>query len=254
MHFRLLSLAILGGLATSSLAQEINVGVPVGPVAPMPAPNYTTKRLVIPPRQPQVGPATATYSITFIDPGGTYSTYYAAITSAIQAAGAEWNRYLTASGSLEIEVLFSNNSTVSGSSVTSGFVRNDGTRDIFEQGAAFELRTGMDPNGGTSDVRFTIGTSYMINTLWFDPNPQTRTDPIPANKVDAISVFTHEFGHAFVFNGFRNGTTGQPPATFMSTFDVPVTFNGSDLFFNGTNAIARYGGPLGFATGHRCSY
>ena len=70
MHFRFLSLAILGGLATSSLAQEINVGVPVGPVAPMPAPNYTTKRLVIPPLQPQIGPATATYSITFIDPGG----------------------------------------------------------------------------------------------------------------------------------------------------------------------------------------
>ena len=130
-------------------------------------------------------------------------------------------------------MLFSNNPTVNGASATSGFVRNDGTRDIFEQGAAFEIRTGMDPNGATPDIRITFGTTYMINVLWFDPNPQTRTDPIPASKVDAISVLTHELGHALVFNGFRNGTTGEPPAGFMSTFDVPVTFDGNNLFFGG---------------------
>ncbi len=41
--------------------------------------------------------------------------------------------------------------------MTSGFVRNDGTCDIFEQGAAYEIRTGIDPNGATPDVRIRVG-------------------------------------------------------------------------------------------------
>ena len=219
---------------------------PVGPAGDMPAPNYATKGLVAPIR-PTPAPdqiEAVTYSITFTDPGGANASFYPGITRTLQAAGAEWNRYLTGSGSLEVEVLFSNNPTVTGASATSGFVRNDGTRDIFEQGAAFEIRTGMDPNGTAPDIRITFGTAYMTNVLWFDPNPQTRTDPIPSGKVDAVSVLTHELGHALVFNGFRNGTTGEPPAAFMSTFDVPVTFDGNNLFFGGANASARYGGPV----------
>src|SRR3954462_11318634 len=83
------------------------------------------------------------------------------------------------------------------------FVRNDGTRDIFEQGAAFEVRTGTDPNGANPDIRIRIGTACLTNQLWFDPHPETRTDPIPANHIDALSVFIHEFGHAFAAIGLQ---------------------------------------------------
>ena len=65
--------------------------------------------------------------------------------------------------------------TMDGASVVTGFVRNDGTRDIYEQGAAYEIRTGIDPNGADPDIRIRIGTAYLTNELWFDPNPQTRT-------------------------------------------------------------------------------
>jgi hypothetical protein len=162
----------------------------------------------------------------------------------LQAAGAEWNRRLVGSGNLEVEISMANIPTMDGTSVSNGFVRNNGTRDIFEQGAAFEIRTGMDPNGAGPDIRIRIGTAYLTNELWFDPNPQTRTTPIPANHIDAISVFIHELGHAFVFNGWMNGTTGQLPPTYMSTLDERASFDGSNLFFNGTGAMGRYGGPV----------
>jgi hypothetical protein len=219
----------------------------------MAAPNYTTKGLVprtsLPPQAPDA-PAAITYNVTFVDPSGPYASYYPAITTALQAAGAEWNRHLVGSGSLEVEISMANIPTMDGTSVSTGFVRNNGSRDIFEQGAAYEVRTGIDPNGSDPDIRIRIGTGYITTDLWFDPNPQTRNTPIPANKIDAISVFIHELGHAFVFNGWMNATTGQLPPTYMSTMDEHSSFDGSNLFFNGTGATGRYGGPVPLTFGN----
>jgi hypothetical protein len=248
-----LTLALFGGFAASSLAQETNGGVPVGRAGEMAAPNYATKGLVprtsLPPQSPDA-PAAITYNVTFVDPSGPYASYYPAITAALQAAGAEWNRHLVGSGNLEVEISMVNIPTMDGASISTGFVRNNGTRDIFEQGAAYEVRTGIDPNGVDPDIRIRIGTTYITTDLWFDPNPQTRNTPIPANKIDAISVFIHELGHAFVFNGWMNGTTGQLPPTYMSTMDEQSSFDGSNLFFNGTGATGRYGGPVPLTYGN----
>lgn len=235
--------ALFCNVAASLLAQQRNGGVPVGPAGEMSPPNYATKYLIPsrPSLPPQAGPASITYNVTFTEPGGPYASYYPAITAALQAAGAEWNRRLIGSGNLEVEISMANIPTMDGTSVSNGFVRNDGTRDIFEQGAAYEVRTGIDPNGADPDIRIRIGTAYITTDLWFDPNPQTRNTPIPANKIDAISVFTHELGHAFVFNGWMNGTTGQLPPTYMSTMDEHSSFDGTNLFFNGAGAVGRYG-------------
>lgn len=247
-----LIMALFGGIAASSLAQQMNGGVPVGRAGEMAPPNYATKGLIPsrPSLPPQGGPASITYNVTFAEPGGPYASYYPAITAALQAAGAEWNRHLVGSGNLEVEISMANIPTMDGTSVTTGFVRNNGTRDIFEQGAAYEIRTGIDPNGGDPDIRIRIGTAYITTDLWFDPNPQTRNTPIPANKIDAISVFIHELGHAFVFNGWMNGTTGQLPPTYMSTMDEHSSFDGTNLFFSGTGAAGRYGGPIPLTYGN----
>lgn len=243
---------ILTGVA---FAQQNEKGVAVDAAPPMGAPNYATKWLpsqsfnAVP--ESQANPATITYNISFADPSGPYSSYYPAIVSALHAAGAEWNFYLVGSGSLEIEVIIDPSvSTANGGSVTSGFVRNDGTRDIFEQGAAYEVRTGIDPNGAGPDIRIRIGIAYLTNELWFDPNPTTRTTAIPANHIDAISILTHELGHAFLFNGWRDGTTGQLPATYMSTFDEKVNFDGTNFYFVGAGAQTRYGGPVPLTYGN----
>lgn len=250
-----LVMVLFAGIATSSPAEPTIGGIPAGRAGEMAAPNYATKDLNLPrlslPPQPPGDPAAITYNIVFADPSGPYASYYPAITASMQAAGTEWNRRLAGSGSLEVEIVIEPGiPTANGASVTSGFVRNNGTRDIFEQGAAYEIRTGVDPNGADRDIRIRIGAAYLTNDLWFDPNPQTRTDPIPANRIDAISVFIHELGHAFVFNGWMNGTTGVLPPGYMSTFDEQVQASGGNFFFAGPNAVGRYGSPIPITYGN----
>jgi hypothetical protein len=190
------------------------------------------------------------YAITFSDPGGVYSAYYAPITSNLRAAGASWAGHLAASGNIEVQVEFTTAiPRMTGNSLSTGFVRNNGTRDIFEQGFAYELRTGIDPNGVTPDVRIQINPNYLAG-VWFDPHPTQRTDPIPPSHTDAVSLFIHELGHALAFNGWMNGTTGELPPTYMSTFDEQVQFNGTNFYFIGANAQAQYETPVPITYGN----
>src|SRR3954470_5503460 len=101
------------------------------------------------------------FPVTINDPGGAYSAYYASLNSAIQAGGGQWAHYLAGSGDLQIQVNITNSVPfTTGASATSGFVRNDGMRDIFEQGAASELRTGIDPNGAAPDIVIDVNPTY----------------------------------------------------------------------------------------------
>ena len=201
---------------------------------------------------PQAPNGQINYTVTFSDPGGANSAYYAPITSNLRAAGAIWGTYLAASGNIEVQVEFPTAIPgVTGTSVTTHVVRNNGTRDILEQGVAYELRTGIDLNGGTPDARIQINPNYLANGLWFDPHPTQRTDPIPPSRTDALSVFIHELGHALAFNGWMNDTTGELPPTYMSTFDERVQFDGTNFYFIGPNAQAQYGRrvPITFGNG-----
>jgi hypothetical protein len=199
----------------------------------------------------RTGGAAITFPVTFNDPGNPNAAYYAQITSHVQAAGANWAGYLAGSGSIEVQVEFTTGiSGIDGAPFVTGFVRNNGTRDIYEAGPTYELRTGTDPNGASPDVRIRINPNYLVNTLWFDPNPGLRTDPIPVNHLDGVSLFIHELGHAFVFTGFMDGTTGVLPATYMSTFDEQVQFDGTNFYFIGANAQAKYGSPVPITFGN----
>lgn len=246
----LLVLLILSA-SLSARAEQGPTASPLTNDALLSSPNYATQGLTFRADVAPLAPAQINYTVTFNDPAHTYQAYYAAITSAIQAAGAEWASYLIGSAQLAVQVDFdASKPTTNGGSFSSGFVRNDGTRDIFEQGAAYELRTGIDPNGASPDIHLIVGTTYLTQTLWFDPRPTQRTDPIPANRVDAISVFTHELGHAFIFNGWINGTTGQLPPDYMSTFDADVHFDGTNFYFVGANAEGIYGAPVPITFGN----
>lgn len=195
--------------------------------------------------------AAITYSVSFVDPGNAHSASYAAITAHIQAAGARWAGYLAGSGSLEVQVEFTTAiARIDGASFSNGFVHKNGARDVYEQGAAFKVRTGTDPNGTTPDIRFRINPDYLANEVWLDPDPTRRSDPIPANHIDGLSLFIHELGHAFLFSGWMDGTTGALPPTYMSTFDEQVQFDGNNFYFVGANAQTRYGGPVPLTYGN----
>jgi hypothetical protein len=183
------------------------------------------------------------------------STERTQITSHVQAAGADWIQYVLINGSRSIEVEIIIDETIpfgNGSSVSSGFVGVN-VRDMFEQGAAAELRTGVDPNGATVDVRFKFNTDYLRNELWFDPNPRLRIDPVPINRTDAMSVFLHEFGHTFAYNGFNDLNSGLPQPAFWSTFDqwiIPRPSTTARNLFSGPRARAVFGSNPDLTTGN----
>ena len=190
--------------------------------------------------------AALAYSVSFNDPAGTYSSYYGNIQSHVIAAGAIWDTYIVGDANLEVQINFSTSISVgaTGRSFTSSFVRNDGVYNIWEQGAAGEINTGVDPNALAPDIEFTLGSNFLMNELWFDSDPFSRTATIANNKTDAVSVFLHEFGHAFAFNGWKDPIDGSLPGDFQSTFDEHVYFDSNTPFFQGPQARSVFGGDI----------
>jgi hypothetical protein len=123
-------------------------------------------------------------------------------------------------------------------------VQNNGNYNVFEQGAAAEIRTGMDPNGSSPDIAIVFNPEYLTDELWFDPDPHARTAAVPIDRIDAVSVFLHEFGHAFAFNGWRDLVAGTLPGDYESTFDEQTIFDGTNFFFVGSQASALHGAPV----------
>jgi hypothetical protein len=189
--------------------------------------------------------AAMTYSVSFNDPFSQATSLYSAIDSHVGAALAAWGSSLTGSADVAVRVdISSTTPRATGASAASGFVRTVGSYNIFEQGVAYELRTGIDPNGAAADVVLTFNPNYLANELWFDPNPLLRTATVTATRTDAMSVFLHEFGHAIGFNGWGDAVTGNPPVDYRSTWDDLVSFNGANTFFNGARAVSLYGAPV----------
>jgi len=200
--------------------------------------------------------AAVSFDVVFNDPGQLYGSYYADITRNIVAAGDEWTSYfeLPASNTtLTVNVGFASIATANGGSTFSSYLStNQDGLNIYEQGAANKLKTGLDENGAAADVTFNIGIDgYLQNELWFDPTPADLSDDVvPFDQTDARSVFLHEFGHALGFNGWRDGVTGNLPGNYASVFDALTTLSGDTLVFTGANAQALYGGPVPITLGN----
>ena len=205
------------------------------------------------------GPAAAAaqISVIFDDPTASYSTYYADLQRLTVAAGSLWTSHFApaqAGAEITVQISFASLATSSGYSMTSAFVGTTGSGlSFYEQGAAHEWRSGADLNGAAPDVQFNLGINgYLQNELWFDPDPLRMAGSVPADRTDAFSVLLHEWAHAFAFNGWLDGSTGQGPASHGSTFDAFVSPQsgaaGTTLYFSGPQAAILYGGavPLTF--------
>lgn len=191
------------------------------------------------------------FNVSFNDPSGQLTAAAAQLQSHIVAAGKLWSSHLV--GNADIEVVVRPSVAIpyaEGRSFTSNFVHNNGAFDVFEQGMAAEIRTGVDPNGADPDVDIEINPDYVYNELWFDPDPNSRTATVDINRTDAMSTFLHEFGHALGYNGWINSTNGTYPGNYQSTFDEHTTFDGTNFYFNGASAITHYGAPVPLTYGN----
>src|SRR3954463_8872134 len=93
------------------------------------------------------------WNISFDDPNHTWAAYYNDITRNLQAAAQEWGRLFDSNASIEIQVKFDPTvARAGGGSATTVFLRNANGLNIFEQGAANEIQTGIDPNGAQPDI------------------------------------------------------------------------------------------------------
>jgi hypothetical protein len=141
---------------------------------------------------------------------------------------------------LNVNIVFDNSPTANSASLFTTALYNIGPTSVFQQGAVNAVLNGAHNPSGPYDAVINIGTSYLTNELYFDPNP-ANVDGVPIDKTDAESILTHEFGHIFGFNGNRNHSTGQLLSNTESTFDALVSFLNNSPYFTGSNAENVYG-------------
>jgi len=190
-------------------------------------------------------------NVSFSGDNGQLSTYYSSIANDLVTAAAKWEK-LFVSGtafSLNVEVNFDNSPTANAASLFTTTLYSVGPLTVFRQGAVDAVLNGVHNPSGPYDAVIHIGTSYLTNELWFDPDP-TNMGIIPMDKTDAESIFTHEFGHIFAFNGNRDESTGALLSNSESTFDSLMGFLNNSPYFTGSYAESLYGGPIPLTVGN----
>jgi hypothetical protein len=196
------------------------------------------------------------YSVSWwVDPpDSTSSTDFpdnATVFAAVGAALGLWTRHLAGGAAVEVQLeLRTDVLRAAGGSVTSGFVRHEQNYTLYEQGLAYEIRTGIDPNGLEPDVRIQLNPDYLAHELWFDSESVLRSNLADSKQIDAVSVFAHELGHALGFNGWWDEPSGKLPGSYGSTWDQYTRYDGSALFFVGPEAMALYGAAVPITLGN----
>lgn len=91
-----------------------------------------------------------------------------------------WGRHFDAPGVvIEIEVDVASDRTAAGSQ-SSVFVETlESGANVFQTGVAYELATGIDPNGDLPDIRVQLREEDVAQTFFLETEPDTRTGDIP---------------------------------------------------------------------------
>ncbi len=191
------------------------------------------------------------YKVTVSDPQGLLTPAHVDMVKCLEAALDEWGQYLSGQGTLTVELRVGATATnrmsgASTSSISIGTCKNTPAPCTLAQDQAIHrLQTGKDNKAqpGMPDIAVTVSPDYWSKLIWVDPDPQARTAAVPADKLDAISVFTHELGHAFGIVGYRSLDTYGPSAApvFLSLYDDQVVVTADGLTFEGPKTKAEFG-------------
>jgi Ca2+-binding RTX toxin-like protein len=165
------------------------------------------------------------------------------VLSLTQTAANYWGWYVDDSrANITIRVSFTD---LSGSTLATGgtdfqFVNSSGGLDFFEPNTVRELRTGVDPNGSSPDIRITVDSSRLASNGFHLGAPvDGYISSPPGGQIDLFSVLLHEIGHGLGLLTFLDQGGND-----RTTLDRFVTQSGGNFFFNGPNAVAVNGGPV----------
>lgn len=164
----------------------------------------------------QMARAAVTFSIAIRDPMNIGTAYHEALQRSLLAAASTWAQHFDGDAVIQIELSFDRvtNVLMYAGAGTSVFQRQSGPYQIYDWGTSHEIRTGSDPNGAAVDATVTVNPDFFT-MFYFDPDPAAVGGRVPSDKYDAYSVFLHELGHVFAFNGWLEGNadsaSGVPP-------------------------------------------
>jgi hypothetical protein len=188
-----------------------------------------------------------TFTYTISDPNNYLGTKKTLMMENLKAAAKLWAAKFKSSASLhvKIDVFHTPTNFFGGASVTKAYIGTYNGLNVAEEGALYEMRTGKDPNGTQPDITLWVDPDYLNNEMWLDPQPYQRTADVPYNRLDGVSVFLHELGHAFGFNGYWPNRNVALPAGWIGVYDkfIQIDSNGK-AWFNGANTKAAYGNKL----------
>ncbi len=126
-----------------------------------------------------------------------------------------------------------------------------GAYSVIEANTIYEAKTGVDWKGAGPDAVLEFNAKDYLPLMWFDPDPRVRTDPVPSDRNDFMSVVLHELFQTLSFIGYRQVDgpgAGQIAGGVESPYDALTAFGtGGDpsvLYFNGSAAEKVYGGPV----------
>ena len=134
---------------------------------------------------------------------------------------------------------------------------NSAGKKVWEPGPLTRILTGSNPGAMFYgyDILLGFDASFVENNYWFDPQPQLRSQQVPADRGDFVTVVTHELGHGFGMTGYRDFPTGQILGSDATLFDDHTYFGGNGnpiatdgsrnpMFFRGSYSANVYGSDL----------
>jgi len=120
------------------------------------------------------------------------------------------------------------------------------TPGVVQSAAESVINTGHQPTSPHpwQDGDIYVNPTFVATQLSYNSH-LTPNSVVPADKVDAVSLFAHEGLHVMGMEGFLNQQSIAPPdvaLTEKSNFDALVKYTGSGPQFDGASAEAQNGG------------
>ena len=175
----------------------------------------------------------------------TVERYGDPIEATAEAAWQVWTARFARTAEIELVIDFNPGTAVARGTAAISVETGEtaGGMPIEMTGVAWELATGEDPNGASTDARVTLETQPGRFAYRTD-----ASQPLAPDKLDALTVMVHEFGHILGVTSRRDDRAVDGPAV-LSAWDRHVDPGADGASFAGPAARLVFGGPVPLVPG-----